>query len=51
MKKTIFSFDMHAIYLSGSLTYGNQYNLPELTSNNFLIGNLMKIVRLAGIVL
>ena len=41
MKKIIFSFLLCAlISCQENRPHGNQYNLPELTQNNFLIGNL-----------
>ncbi len=41
MKKTIFSFLLCTLILcQENRPHGNQYNLPELTPNNQLIGNL-----------
>jgi aminopeptidase N len=41
MKKIIFSLFLCTLLLSQeNRPHGNQYNLPELTPNNFLIGNL-----------
>ena len=41
MKKIIFSFLLCAlIFCQENRPHGNQYNLPELTPNNYLIGNL-----------
>ena len=41
MKKIIFSLSILALLnCQGNRPHGNQYNLPELTPNNLLIGNL-----------
>ena len=41
MKKIIFSFLLCTlISCQENRPHGNQYNLPELTTNNYLIGNL-----------
>ena len=41
MKKIIFSLLICSfLYCQENRPHGNQYNLPELTRNNFLIGNL-----------
>lgn len=41
MKKIIFSILIFTIlFCQENRPHGNQYNLPELTQNNFLIGNL-----------
>ena len=41
MKKTIFSFLLCTLIMcQENRPHGNQYNLPELTPNNYLIGNL-----------
>jgi len=41
MKKIIFSILLSTIlFCQENRPHGNQYNLPELTQNNFLIGNL-----------
>ena len=41
MKRIIFSLLVFAtISCQENRPHGNQYNLPELTRNNFLIGNL-----------
>tara|TARA_B100001057_G_scaffold45658_1_gene40758 strand:- start:3143 stop:4825 length:1683 start_codon:yes stop_codon:yes gene_type:complete len=41
MKKIIFSLLICTLlYSQGNRPHGNQYNLPELTPNNLLIGNL-----------
>lgn len=41
MKKIIFSIIICTLsYCQENRPHGNQYNLPELTRNNFLIGNL-----------
>ena len=41
MKKIIFSLIISSLIFSqDNRPHGSQYNLPELTRNNYLIGNL-----------